>query len=300
MGSLLYYSVLFISSLLNVMPYKLIDALASFFGSVFYMVAKRRRNDALVNLDIAFPEKSCEEKVDIAKECSKNFAYVALEFIKNLKTPKEELIERVVFNNENIIHEALKAKKPIVFMTAHFGNWELGSLICALFPKSLVAIGRESGNAALDRLMKQSRERFNVTLVSKHGAMKHIIKEIKQGGSVGVLVDQNTSEDEGVLIDFFGYEARHTPVLSILAKRFNALIIPAFAYRDGSRYMVDVHTPLEADKTLSYEEDIKRLTQAQADVTKNAIKKSPSEYFWFHRRWKNRYEHLYQQDAKCG
>lgn len=299
MNTLLYYSILSLSSLLNILPYKVIDVLANFLGSVFYLLAKRRKNDALVNLDIAFPKKSCDEKVDIAKQCSKNFAYVALEFIKNLKSPKDELVSRVVFSNEEIIKEALKTKRPIVFMTAHFGNWELGSLICALFPKSLVAIGRESGNEAFDRVIKQSRERFNVTLVSKHGAMKHILKEIKRGGSVGVLVDQNTSEDEGDIVKFFGYEARHTPVLSILAKRFDALIIPAFTYRDGKKYVVDVHTPLEADKTLSYDEDIKRLTQAQADVTEKAIKKSPSEYFWFHRRWKNRYEHLYQQSAKC-
>ncbi|MFP4486457.1 MAG: lipid A biosynthesis acyltransferase, partial [Campylobacterales bacterium] len=214
--------------------------------------------------------------------------------------PKEELERRVVFKNREIIDEAFKQDRPVVFMTAHFGNWEIGSLICALFSKSLVAIGRESGNEALDRLIKQSRERFNVTLISKYGAMKHIIKEIKTGGSVGILVDQNTAEDEGELVEFFGHEARHTPVLSILAKRFNALIIPAFVYKDGSGYIVDVYEPLEANSSLGYEEDIQRLTQAQADVTQRAIKKSPSEYFWFHRRWKNRYEHLYKQSAKCS
>lgn len=300
MDRVLYLFIVLLSKALNLLPYRTIDSLASLLGLIFYRVAKRRRNDLLVNLDIAFPSKSCKEKVELGVACSKHFAYIALEFIKNLDMKRDEMESLVRIKNEHIIDDALKKNRPIILITAHFGNWEIGSLVSSLRVKSLTAIGRESGNVALDRLIKKSRERFNVKLISKHGALKHMIKEIRCGGAIGILVDQNTSDDEGILVDFFGHKARHTPVASLLAKRFDAIIIPAFSYRDKENYIIDVHPPLEANSTLGYQEDIDRLTQAQADATKRAILKSPSEYFWFHRRWKNQYEELYHKPSPCN
>ncbi len=65
--------------------------------------------------------------------------------------------------------------------------------------------------------------------------MKNLIKEIKLKRAVGVAIDQNTATKDGVLVNFFGKEARHTPVVSILGRKFDANIIPVFDYRVGVR-----------------------------------------------------------------
>ena len=166
------------------------------------------------------------------------------------------------------------------------------SIAAKFTPLSIV--GRDLDSSVMNKILTKNREQFDIELLSKSGAMKGMVKALKNNRPIGLLVDQNTKESEGILIDFFGKKARHTPSAAILASKFNAIIIPAFIRTyDHKNYEVEFYDEIICES--NSQEDIKSCVQAQADITQKIIEEKPEEWFWLHQRWKNQYEELYKK-----
>ena len=132
-------------------------------------------------------------------------------------------------------------------------------------------------------------------MLEKSGAIRGLLKALKNGENVGLLVDQNTSAKEGILINFFGKQARHTPSAALIARKTGTPIIPAYiTTNDYINYDITFYEPILTQKTENNEEDIRESVQKQANITQKIIEAKPDEWFWLHRRWKNRYEELYK------
>jgi KDO2-lipid IV(A) lauroyltransferase len=122
-----------------------------------------------------------------------------------------------------------------------------------------------------------------------------MITVLKNNRMLGLLVDQNTSKNEGILVDFFGKSVRHTPSAAILARRFDALIIPAFITTDDySDYKITFYEPIKTEKTEDKDKDILDSVQKQAKITEDIIREKPEAWFWLHKRWKNQFEECYK------
>ena len=262
-----------------------------------YLVDIKHRRIAKVNLDLAYENSlSDEEKKSIIKKCYENMAFNLADFVENQGISKDRLLLKVEFKNSKIVEDAKKDGKPIIFMTAHYGNWELLALAIAAKFGSLSIVGRPLDSKVMDEILKRNREQFDIELIPKKGAMRPLIKALKDGRFVGLLVDQNTTDSEGVLIDFFGKKARHTPAVAILAKRMNAIIIPTFIQTDDHTiYTISFYTPLKMKDSGNKDQEILENVQAQANITEQIIRQKPNEWFWFHRRWKNQYKHKYEE-----
>jgi len=262
-----------------------------------YLIDSKHRCIAKVNLDLAYEEKlSDKEKYKIIKKCYENLAFNLADFVENQGISKDRLLSKVNFFNSEIVEDAKRKGKPIIFMTAHYGNWELLALAIAAKFGALSIVGRPLDSKVMDEILKRNREQFDIELIPKKGAMRPLIKALKNGRSVGLLVDQNTSKNDGVLIDFFGKKARHTPAVAILAKRMNAIIIPTFIQTDDHTvYTISFYTPLEMKDSGNKDQDILENIQAQADITEQVIRQKPDEWFWLHRRWKNQYRDRYEE-----
>jgi Kdo2-lipid IVA lauroyltransferase/acyltransferase len=277
-------------------PKILLKNLLILFSRILYLIDKKHRKIAQVNLDLAYEEKITQEKkTQIIKECYQNLTFTLADFIKNQGASKEEILSKVEFFNENILLDAIKQEKKVMIMTAHYGNWELLSLAIAAKLTPLSIVGRDLDSEVMNIILTKNREQFDVELLSKSGAMKGMVKSLKNNRPVGLLVDQNTRENEGILIDFFGKKARHTPSAAILAKKFDAVIIPAFIFlKDYGNYEIKFYEPINIENTEDKEKDILDCVQAQADATQKVIEERPEEWFWLHQRWKNQYGHLYE------
>jgi KDO2-lipid IV(A) lauroyltransferase len=139
----------------------------------------------------------------------------------------------------------------------------------------------------MDRVLKENRERFNVEMVYKKGAMKGCIKSINQGKVVGILTDQAIRKNQSINIDFFGQIATHTALASILSRKFELDLIPAYISTDNYiDYKVKIYDPIKHLKTENQEEDLAILTQLQADSMQKVIMQEPKQWFWMHKRWK--------------
>ena len=277
-------------------PKFIINPILNFLAFLIYSVDKKHRKIAKVNLDLAYEDRiSEEEKVSITKKCYKNLIYTLADFIKNQGASKEEVLDKVSFENSEIIEKAISENKRIIIVTAHYGNWELLSLSIAAKFTPLAVVGRDLDSEVMNKILTKNREQFDIELLSKSGAMKGMVKSLKSNRPVGLLVDQNTKESEGILIDFFGKKARHTPSVAVLAKKFDAVIIPAFIQNNNhENSVVKFFEPISIDNSDDKEEDIRKCVQAQADITQKIIEDKPEEWFWLHQRWKNQYESMYK------
>jgi len=277
-------------------PRFIVEGFLNFIVFVIYSIDKKHKRIAKVNLDLAFEgKKSEEDKELIIKSCYKNIVYNLADFVRNQGASKEEVLNKVTFKNEHFFQEALKAGKKVILVTAHYGNWELLSLSIAAKFTPLSIVGRDLDSNVMNEILTANREQFNVELLSKSGAMKGMMKALKANRVVGILVDQNTKNEEGILIDFFDKKARHTPSAAVLSRKFDALLVPAFIKtQDNENYEVEFYEPFVTQNSDDKEKDLLECVMKQAEVTQQVIEDKPDEWFWLHQRWKNQYEELYK------
>ena len=241
------------------------------------------------NLDLAFdPPLDDEKKREIGIKAFMNLIDTVFGIIRRDGMQKNEVLQNVSFVGVDIIERYIKEKKKFVLVTGHYGNWELLSQSIAIkFDLTLVGVGRQLDSDLMDKVLKENRERFNVEMVYKKGAMKGCIKAINQGKTIGILTDQAIRKNQSIEVDFFGTKATHTPLASILSRKFDLDLIPAYiSTEDFVNYTVNIYEPIKALKTDEQEKDLAALTQAQADIMENVIRKNPKQWFWMHKRWK--------------
>ena len=258
-------------------------------SSFAYFISKKHQKIINTNLDIAFNNTlSKKQKKAYGISAFMNLLDTTLGIIKRDGMQKQEVIENVTFEGEEIVQKYQDEGKKIIFVTGHQGNWELLSQAIAIkFDLTLVGVGRKLDSEVMDKILKENRERFNVEMVYKKGAMKGCIKALSQNKAVGILIDQGISPNQSVNVKFFNKEATHTPLASILSRKFGIDLIPAFiSTNDYLNYHVKIYEPIQSLKTQNQEEDLAKLTQAQADAMQVAIEAHPKEWFWMHKRWK--------------
>ncbi len=282
--------------LIFILPSSLQKMLAKFLAFAFMKLKKKRFHIVMTNLDLAFGEtKTKEEKLDIAKKCYYNFAkYLGINFILNQNTTKQKILKQVVFKNEHFLLDAMKSGRPIIVTTAHFGQWEIfGLAVAARFGASSV-LGRKLDSSVMDKILRANRAQFDVELIDKDGGAKDILKALKAGRIVGILVDQNTAPKDGIKVQFFGKDVLHTPAASVLAQKTNALIINAFIYQKGENLNeICFEQPIDIS-TFDKEDAVQKATQMQCSACEEMVRARPEEYFWFHQRFKRFYENEYK------
>ncbi|AFI04272.1 lipid A biosynthesis lauroyl acyltransferase [Helicobacter cetorum] len=261
---------------------------------------KRRYHDAKANLDFVFKDtKSEAEKEAIIKKGYENFAFIILETIRVIFIPKHVYDSRFTLINEENVWKSLHKEGQAITLCMHFGYWEAVGTTLAQYYEGYGrgCLGRLTKFAPINHMIMSRREAFGVQFVNKVGAMKELIKMYNKGnGLVGILVDQNISHKEGVVIKFFNEDATHTTIASILSRRYNIDIQPVFIdfNDDYSHYTATYYPSIRSSITDNAERDILECTQAQASLCEEVIRKHPESYFWFHRRFKNTHPEIYR------
>lgn len=258
-----------------------------FLSLAYYHLSARRRLTALLNLKNAFPEKTMEEIIPIAKGVYRNMAITAAEFFDIPWLTKERILEKIEVEGIENCAEALAKQQGLLMVTAHFGNWELMASAFALLFKPLVVLYRPMDNRLLDRLVLAVRSSTGNRPLRKQKAMRPMLRALKANGIVGLLIDQNWAWQEGVFVDFFGRPACTSDGLARLAMHMRTPVLPAFMIRlaDG-RYRLVIGRTVELVDTGDEERDIVLNTQNYTRIIEDMIRKYPDHWFWVHQRWK--------------
>ena len=276
--------------LLRVLPRGFRRKVISLLASLAYSVSRKHRVIIDYNLDLAYNHTlDQEEKRKIGKAAFENLVDTVFGIMERDGASPQKVLENVTFKGEEIVRNYQQKGKNFILVTGHYGNWELLSQSIALeFDLTLVGVGRKLDSDVMDRVLKENREQFNVEMVYKKGALKGCIDAIRAKKTVGILTDQHIRKNQSIDVTFFGHRATHTPLASILSRKFGLDMIPAYIHTEDYRhYTVTIYEPIKTRKTENQEEDLAILTQAQADRMEQVIRQDPRQWFWMHDRWRH-------------
>jgi len=291
-----YYIFRFFETIFLILPESLQKLFILALAKLVFLVDTKHKKIIQANLDLTIKEKISKEQYDsVLKYCHKNLALVLLQVLRSSRLSVQDLKESVQFENRHYIDDALRDGKKIIIISAHYGNWELGATAVGALIHPITSIHKKMNNPYFDNYLLQSRSKFNMTMVEKRGAIRHLVKALKNDQIITMMVDQNVNPDDGIYIDFLGAKATQTAAPAFLARKFDALIIPILIHTDPQKEQVITFLePIVTAQTENEERDILESTQAQADCISDAILAYPEPWFWCHKRWKSAHEEIYK------
>ncbi len=265
-------------------------AILKLLAACFYYLDARHRHIADVNLQIAFPEYSACERSRIARRSFQNTAMNLLEISKLTRLTSGNISELAAYDpvqGLNNYRSALEKGKGILYLTGHFSSWELLPTAHALHGYPLSFITRPLDNARLDRYLLTIRESKGNQVFGKKNSARHILQSLKSAGTAGILMDQNTSLQEGMFVDFFGLPAATSTGMAILALRTDASVLPGYLtpMRNG-RYTIKFLPPCDVIHTGDRNLDLETNTKRFNEILEQIIREQPESWLWGHKRWK--------------
>jgi len=246
--------------------------------------APRLRRVAMRNLEMALPELSAEQRKQIADGVFLSIARLLVAFARFPKIRRHNVTEWIRYEGYEHFEEALRRGRGVLFATAHLGNWELSAFAHALLSTPMHVVVRPLDNPRIDALVSRRRGRSGNRLIEKKDLARGILQALRANEAVGILIDQNTSIEEGIFADFFGIPACANPGFARIAAHSGAAVIPGFALwsEPERRYVLRFYPPVEM--TGDAGEDTGRLQKQLEGV----ISEYPDQWLWIHRRWKTR------------
>lgn len=281
------------------LPHFLRLGFAKSIAFLLFLLDRKRKFDLFANLNFAYGDSlTPAQKKEILKTNYLNLVYNSISFFMLSVSSKAQVLDTIEIDKPEIIQSLLDSKTNIVFVTAHFGNWEYTTpAFSCYFNHKITAVARMTPYPLVNEYLIKVRSKFNITILDKKGAAIPLAKALKRDGVVGIVTDQNTASKEGELVHFFGKKVRHTPIASLLARKFDAKIVHFIASysKDYKKILIKILPPIEFQKTNDASSDIHNLTQIQSDMLEQIIRENPKEWLWFHKKFKNQYKTIYKE-----
>jgi len=278
--------------ILGLMPRPLSRAFAIGIGQVVYLLHFRLRQVGMRNLTMVFPEKSLAERRRILRGVFTSLGRQLAELCQFPKYTAENIDEVVAYDGLENYERAYARGKGVLFLTAHFGGWELSAFAHSLHGHWLHVVMRPMDNEYLDRLLQHYRTMHGNKTVAKDDFVRGLLAAMKAGETVGILMDTNMTPPQGIFVDFFGIPACTASGLARIALRTDAAVIPGFTIWDPDlgKYRLRFDPALQLIRTGHLEADIAANTQIFTKVIEDYVRKYPDQWLWVHRRWKTRPE----------
>ena len=254
-----------------------------FFSFLFEKIGPFFKSKKIIdrNLNIFNKNISSSQKQLIISNMWKNYGITFIEyvFLKYLRKNSAH----ITVEGENVLKDILDKKKPVIFVSGHFSNFELMSMEITKNNIPLATIYRPLNNFFINPFMEYLRKKYVCKNQIKKGinGVRESIECIKKGQSIALMIDQRVSE--GIKVDFFGKPALTTSLPAQLAIKFDLPIIPVFIERETNyNYKIKFFNPIKNSNSENKEEITKKLNQ----VLESMILKNPNEWIWTHNRWK--------------
>ncbi|NLK66709.1 MAG: lipid A biosynthesis acyltransferase [Campylobacteraceae bacterium] len=289
-----YYIYVILYTIFKITPKKLAKFLIDSFLFLTFPLSARYNKVGMANLDLVFKEtKTKDEKKKILFNSYKSLAYNMYELLENQNLKKEQILEKMTVLNGEIISDALKTGRKIIFITAHYGGWEITLPgIALMYDMKVGVVNKKMRNPYIQEIYAAAREKNNITMIEKHSAAKGMLKTLREGNQVAIVIDQYT--DKGCEIEFLGVKETATDTVSRLAMKLDALIIPILTTKNEFRkYEITIYEAIDPLK-IEAENKVYEITKLQNDIISDQILKVPDYWLWQHRRFRTYNENIYQ------
>jgi len=254
----------------------------------------KHRRIARVNLRLAFPEMPDREARRIVRIGYLRMGTSAAEFVHIPQMDAAYIRSRFRFEGtEYLERSARETGLGPLCMTGHFGNWELLSHAYGTVHAPIAFIVRPLKHEALDRIVTERRTWTGNRVLRKTDSAREVVRELRQGRLVGILIDQNVDRRYGRPVAFFTRAAYTTDGIARIALATGARIHPAFIFRDPAdkfRHVIRFWPAIPMDRKAPRDEETERVLRRCNEAMERAIRMDPTQWLWLHRRWKTRPE----------
>jgi KDO2-lipid IV(A) lauroyltransferase len=282
-----YTAVRVLIAVVRVLPESLVERLGTLLGSTFYALDRPHRRVAEQNVAAAFPARPEAERRQIVRAAFAHFGRLLFALLKFSTLSNDELLARVEFEGEERVRAAYAHGKGVLFVTGHFGFWELQAMVHALRLQPMAVLARALDNHRLNALLEGIRTRTGNSVIYRKGTIRRAMRLLLAGEGVGVLIDQHIMSRDAIYVDFFGRPAATTSAVAALALRTGARVVPLFALPLGNgRYRMVYEHAVEPPGP-DVQNQVHEFTQRCTDVLEMYVRRHPELWLWMHRRWRD-------------
>ena len=254
-------------------------------GHLFRMLAPRRRRIAAINLKLCFPERSDAQREALLRA---HFASIGIGLMEiALAWWGSDAKIQPLFHGEGLEHlqQALKEGKGVILFNAHFTTLDFGSRYLLYYRVPMHVVYRPHESPLVEYIMRQSRAHHAEKAIPRD-AVRDMVRSLRANKPLWFAPDQNYGLKYSVFADFFGVPAATNTTTARLARMTGARVVPFFSHRLPAckGYRICLQPALEDFPSGDDKADAERLNQ----VIEEAVRISPEQYLWVHRRFKDR------------
>lgn len=291
MQFLIYILIISIGFITNLLSVDTRVRIGKLIGNVLILLSSKRRKITYNNISNAFPNKTKYEINIIMRNSYQNLGITLVELLYLKNISEDEVSSLVEFENFSLIGEKLKSGKGILFLSGHYGNWELLAFSAGLFTrneheKELSIVVKPQKNKRLNLVLNQYRSKFGNKLISSRNSAANIIKKIRNNELVAIVADQKAVKNRDIYIDFLGRKSLTYIAPAKLAIKYNVPVIYGIIERqDNNKYKAKLYE-VEYEDIKDEPNAVELLTIRQSNVLENQIITNPNQWAWQHNRWK--------------
>ena len=276
-----YCFLVSLSIFLSIINRKIALNIGIIFGTIMYFIFPLRKNVVKINLHTAFPKKNHSEIKSLIFQIYRHYGLLMFEFIRSHRRKIDQSIIHIDADSRKI----LLSNDGFILMTAHLGNWEMMLPVLNNY-KKIMAVVRDHKNIGGNKFFSECRKLNNVTLISNKGSKKKMIEALNNGEVLGLASDQNAKK-HGTYIDFFGTQASIPKGAGHFHYLTGKRVIIGFCILNKDLSYCFKLKEIQLDNNCEQKENlIVKLNNIYTKLLEEEIIKSPSQYFWFHKKWK--------------
>ena len=275
------------------MPRKLELILGDCLGWFLYHVVRFKRKNVRRNLIMAYDSELREGKMainEIRKIERANYSHYGRLVFEILHIPFDAARfaeKNVRVHNIEHLKNAISKNRGVFFLTAHMGNWEIMGIIAMKYKIPLNIITKYLRIKFFDDIWVKSRKSYGIKLMDESRSARNVLKVIRDGEVVGMVLDQFMGPPVGEKILFFGKPAWSIVSLAWFVQKTCAAVVPVVNYRrDDGTFDLILYPEIPFEKIGKDDLNIKHNTQRYSDVIEGFVRKCPEQWIWVHRRWK--------------
>lgn len=281
------YLIQFILIILIFLFFKVFGLRISSFlgGKLLELIGPMFRSKKIIisNIKKAYPIINSNQINKIISTMWNNYGRIFAEYVFIKKFRNEYFSSHITVNGNEILKEIKNTKKPVIFVSGHFSNFELMAMTLEKLGIKLAAIYRPLNNKFLNILMENIRKKHICKFQIKKGigGLRKIIKLSQAGYSTALMIDQRVTE--GIKLNFFGHKAFTTTIPAQLVKKYGYSIVPIFIERSKNvKFKITIKKPIKFSNDISQEQ----ITLKLNNILEKMILSNPGQWIWSHNRWK--------------
>lgn len=284
-----YWSALAALKTLGWLPHRLARKVCAVLAALSYRLWPRLRRVGLLNLRMAFPDWTERQRREVIYGLFQSFGRMLADFAHFPNWNRHNIESLIIYDGFENYERAQSLGRGVLFLTAHFGNWELGSFAHGVYGYPCHFVVRELDNPLIDRLINHYRCLSGGKAIEKGEFARGVLRAFAQGHAVGVLTDQNMLINEGAFVNYFGRLACTTTGPARVARKTGVPIVLGLVIWDAKlkKYRLRFD-PVEWIKCDDPEEEIRANTANFTRLIEDYARRYPDQWLWVHRRWKTR------------